>query len=252
MPPVRVVLVRPSNPENLGAVARAMRNFELDDWAIVSIGTLDFAAARRVAVHAEGLLDRPRLCRTLDEAVADCVWVVGTTGRPPGGRRRLSPEEVAREAASRAPGRTAIVFGGERSGLTAAELERCHDLSCVPAGPAQPSLNLAQAVLLYAYEARRAAGRTPGGRAPAQASDSELSRLEGALRDLLRAGRFLAGPERHAVRDLAAVLRRGRPSPREARLWETALRAVAGRLPGPGTAPWRRAPSGTGRGPTRA
>jgi tRNA/rRNA methyltransferase len=232
MLPVRIVLVRPRNPENLGAVARAMANFELSDWAIVALGTHDFASARRVAVHAEALLDRPRLCQTLDEAVADCAWVVGTSGKAVRGRRPLWPEEVTREAAARAPGVTAIVFGEERSGLTAAELARCHALSAIPSGGAQPSLNLAQAVMLYAYEARRAdLGPPPAQAAPRGATDGELASMEGALRDLLRAGRFLAGPERHAVRDLAAVLRRGRPTPKEARLWATALRAVGRRLP---------------------
>jgi tRNA/rRNA methyltransferase len=232
MLPVRIVLVRPRNPENLGAVARAMANFELDDWAIVALGTHDFATARRVAVHAEAILDRPRLCQTLDEAVADCAWVVGTSGKAVRGHRPLRPEEVAREAATRAPGTTAIVFGEERSGLTAAELDRCHARSAVPTGAAQPSLNLAQAVLLYAYEARRAALEPPAPRAERRAaSDGELAGLEGALRELLRAGRFLAGPERHAVRDLAEVLRRGRPTPKEARLWVAALKAVGKRLP---------------------
>jgi len=233
MLPVRIVLVRPRNPENIGAVARAMANFELGDWAIVALGTHDFATARRVAVHAEAVLDRPRLCQTLDEAVADCAWVVGTSGKTVRGRRPLWPEEWAREAAVRAPGTTAIVFGEERSGLTAAELDRCHALSAIPSGGAQPSLNLAQAVMLYAYEARRAALGPPAPRAASkEASDGELASVEGALRDLLRAGRFLAGPERHAVRDLAAVLRRGRPTPKEARLWVAALRAVGKRLPG--------------------
>jgi tRNA/rRNA methyltransferase len=240
----RIVLVRPRNPENIGAVARAMRNFELTDWAIVELGTHDFATARRVAVHAEELLDRPRLCATLDEAVADCTWVVGTSARKVRGKPRLLPEEVGREALARAPGRTAIVFGEERSGLTAAEIDRCHDLSAIPAGAAQPSLNLAQAVLLYAWEMARAvrvsargAGPDAGGAPPARrrtgalATDAGLLAVEAALRDLLRGGGFLAGPERHAVRDLADVLRRGRPSPREARLWETALRAVGKRLP---------------------
>ncbi len=240
----RIVLVRPRNPENLGAVARAMRNFELTDWAIVELGTHDFATARRVAVHAEELLDRPRLCATLDEAVADCTWVVGTSARKVRGKPRLLPEEVGCEALARAPGRTAIVFGDERSGLTAAEIDRCHDLSAIPAGAAQPSLNLAQAVLLYAWELARAvrlsaagAGPDAGGGPPARrrtgalATDAALLAVEAALRDLLRGGGFLAGPERHAVRDLADVLRRGRPSPREARLWETALRAVGKRLP---------------------
>jgi tRNA/rRNA methyltransferase len=242
----RIVLVRPRNPENVGAVARAMRNFELHDWAIVELGTHDFSKARRVAVHAEDLLDTPRLCATLDEAVADCAWVVGTSARKVRGKKRLRPEEVGQEALARRPGRTAIVFGEERSGLTGAELDRCHDLSAIPTGSAQPSLNLAQAVLLYAWEMSRAgravaAGPRAGGpaaqdgatsrrRTGALATDAQLQAVESALREALRAGGFLAGPERHAVRDLADVLRRGRPSPRQALLWETAMRALGKRL----------------------
>src|SRR5512138_1910113 len=174
---VRIVLLRPRMPENLGAVARAMRNFGLEDWAIAALGTHDFAAARRVAVHAEDLLDRPRVVATLDEAVADCAWVVGTSSRRVRGKRRLSPADVAREALARAPaGRTALVFGDERSGLTAAEADRCHDLSAIPAADEQPSLNLAQAVAVYAWELREAAlaARPPPRRADAGATDEEL------------------------------------------------------------------------------
>jgi tRNA C32,U32 (ribose-2'-O)-methylase TrmJ len=58
-----------------------MKNVGLDDWGVVALGTHDFAAARRVAVHAEELLDRPRVCATIGEAVADCAWVVGTSSR---------------------------------------------------------------------------------------------------------------------------------------------------------------------------
>lgn len=234
--PVRLVLLRPRNPENLGAVARAMKNFGLADWAIAELGTHDFAAARRVAVHAEELLDRPRLVRTLDEAVADRAWVVGTSSRAVRGKRRLSPEEVAREALARAgEGGTAIVFGDERSGLTNEEVRRCHDLSSIPSCEAQPSLNLAQAVLVYCHELRRAAlaAAAPPPRVPPGATDAELGQIEDALRDALRAAGFLAGPERHAVRDLAATLRRGRLSRREARLWLAALRTLGRRPAGP-------------------
>jgi tRNA/rRNA methyltransferase len=232
-PPVRIVLLRPRNPENLGAAARAMKNFGIDEWAIVALGTHDFGAARRVAVHAEELLDRPRLCATLEEAVADCAWVVGTSSRRVRGRPRLSPAQVAREITARAPARTALVFGDERSGLSNDEVLRCHDLSGIPSDAAQPSLNLAQAVLVYCYALRDAAlaarGRPPPPGA-AEATDAELLSVEAALRDVLRAGGFLSGPERHAVRDLADTLRRARLSRREARLWLAALKRVARQL----------------------
>jgi len=240
---VRIVLLRPHSPENVGAVARAMRNFGLEDWAMAAPGTRDLAAARRVAVHAEDLVDRLRIVGTLDEAVADCAWVVGTTSRRLRRKRRLDPEDLAREAVARATaGRTAIVFGDERSGLTKEELRRCDDLSAIPADARQPSLNLAQAVLVYAWELSRAGaggraapadgpGSAAGGRRAAGATDEELLAVEDALRRALRGAGFLAGPERHAVRDLAASLRRGRPTRREARLWLAALRTV-GREPG--------------------
>jgi tRNA/rRNA methyltransferase len=229
---VRLVLLRPRLPENLGAVARVMKNFGLEDWAIAALGTHDFAAARRVAVHAEDLLERPRVVATLDEAVADCAWVVGTSSRRVAGKRRLAPAEVAREALARAAeGRTAIVFGDERSGLTNEDLHRCHALSSIPAAAEQPSLNLAQAVLVYAWELREAAvAAAPPPRAPPEgATDEELARVEDALRLALRGAGFLAGPERHAVRDLVAALRRARLSRREARLWLAALRTLGRR-----------------------
>jgi tRNA/rRNA methyltransferase len=248
--PIRVVLLRPRNPQNLGAAARAMKNFGLDDWAIVELGTHDFAAARRVAVHAEELLDRPRLVATLDEAVADCSWVVGTSSRKVRGKRRLPPAAVAAEALSRAPARTAIVFGDERSGLTNEEVDRCHDLSSIPSAAAQPSLNLAQALVVYGYALQVAAlEAAPPSRAPraAQASDAEVRSVEEALRGVLRGGGFLRGPERHALRDLVATLRRAGLSRAEARLWSAALRCVGGVLAPGGEG----APGGAGRGQPR-
>jgi tRNA/rRNA methyltransferase len=227
---VRIVLLRPRNPENLGAVARAMKNFGLEDWAVAALRTHDFGAARRVAVHAEDLLDRPRVVRTLEEAVSDCAWVVGTSSRRVRGKRGLLPQEVAREALARAgEGCTALVFGDERSGLTNAEVDRCHDLSAIPTAAAQPSMNLAQAVAVYAWELRRAAleAGAPARAAAPAATDAELSLVEDALRSALRGAGFLAGPERHAVRDLAATLRRARLRAREARLWLAALRTLA-------------------------
>jgi tRNA/rRNA methyltransferase len=229
-PPVRFVLVRPRIAENVGAAARALANFGLEDWVLVAPAEGDRGAARRLAVHAGRLLEGVRVAATLDEAVADCALVVGTTARRVRGRHPLLPGEAARAAAEAAPrGRTALVFGGERDGLSAAELRRCDAISAVPTDPRQPSLNLAQAVVLYAH-AVAGGGGGPTGALPgsrAGATDAELRALEEALRGALRAGGFLAGPERHAVRDLAATLRRARLSRREARLWNAALRRLA-------------------------
>jgi tRNA/rRNA methyltransferase len=206
-----------------------MKNFGFGDWAVVSLATHDFSTARRVAVHAEDVLDRPRLCASLAEAVQDCAWVVATSSRTVRGRRRLSPSRVADEVVVRAPATTALVFGDERSGLSNDDVLRCHDLSALPTDAAQPSVNLAQAVVVYCYAVRcavLAAGHRAAPPRAAAATDAELARVESSLRAVLEAGRFLVGPERDAVRVLHDTLRRARLSQREARLWLAALRRI--------------------------
>ncbi len=229
---IRFVLVRPRVPENVGAAARVLRNFGHADWVLVDPERLDREAARRMAVGAEELLDGVPTVSTLDEAVKDCAWVVGTESRRVPGRPPLEPEGLATamsEAAAR--GTTALVFGGERDGLRAGELARCDALSRIPSRGPQPSLNLAQAVAVYAFALRPGAREprpAPESR-PASADDAELLRVEAALRDALAAGGFLRGPERHAVRDLSRTLRRAQLTHREARLWIAAMRRVARR-----------------------
>src|SRR3954463_2869299 len=94
---LRVVLCRPRNPQNLGAAARALRCAGISRWAVVDPRTLDFEAARRVAVHAEELLDRPRICSTLSEALSGCALSVGTTARARPERPLLPAREGAGE-----------------------------------------------------------------------------------------------------------------------------------------------------------
>src|SRR5438874_2376229 len=145
---VRLVFMRPRNGENLGAIARAMKNFGLADWAVVdpNPGLRDDPGAHKLAVQSQELLEHVEIAPSLDAAVADCAWVVGTTMRRVRGKRSLTPRALAAEHVARGE-KLALVFGDERSGLTAAELNRCHDLSAIPSLPEQPSLNLAQAAL---------------------------------------------------------------------------------------------------------
>ncbi len=229
-PRVRVVLVRPAEPMNVGGVARAMKNCELDDLVLVQPRTDDWVTARRVAVHAEELLAAPRVVSSIAEAVADCTWVVGTSSRELPGRERLSPRQVGERCAA-SPGPVALVFGGEESGLSNEDLVRCHALSCIPAGREQPSYNLAQAVLVYAYEclAARASPQPPpaSGGGAREVPERELQLLEDATRELLVAAGF-ADPDRprHGVADLLRPLRRASLSVEEAKLWHAALRTA--------------------------
>jgi TrmH family RNA methyltransferase len=167
----------------------------------------------------------------LEEAVADCVWVVGTSSRTREGKRRLGPRDFAREAVQRAAGGpVALVFGSEQSGLSNAEIDLCHDLCGVPTDEAQPSINLAQAVLLFAYELRLAGLEETPPPPPPQAlpaTAEALWAIQRALEEGLSRAGFLTHPERHAVRDLFGTLTRARLSRREAALWNAALRGLA-------------------------
>src|SRR5207249_9751314 len=152
---LRFILVRPRNPQNLGAAARALRSAGIERLTLVDPRTGDYETARRVAVHSEQLLEAKRVVPTLEEALAGCALSVGTTARERPERPPLLPREaVARLAAS--PGEVAVVFGDERSGLTASEVDAVDLVSSIPSAGEQPSWNLAQCIAVFAYEARMA------------------------------------------------------------------------------------------------
>ncbi|MFT3838049.1 MAG: RNA methyltransferase [Myxococcaceae bacterium] len=226
--PCRIVLLRPRNADNLGSIARAMKNFGLSDWVVVSPNPklLEVPGMNRLAVKAGELLETVRRVDTFAEAVADCSWVVGTTSRVIEGRRRAAPAEIAREAVTRGE-RFALVFGDERSGLTNEDLVQCHALSVIPAEEEQPSLNLSQAVLVYTYELYQArhAGAAPAPTA-ALADDSALRNIRGAAEEALTAAGFLRDG-RGGFDALLGSLLRAHPTKKEAGLWMAAFKAIA-------------------------
>ncbi|MFN7131934.1 MAG: RNA methyltransferase, partial [Myxococcales bacterium] len=223
---VHIVLVRTREPQNLGAVARAMKNAGLSRLTLVNPVTDDLVTARRVAVHAQELVTSPPRVGAIADAVKDATWVVGTTSRTLKGRRSLTPREVAEEAMRRG-GRVALVFGDEESGLSNDDLLTCHDLSCIPASAAQPSFNLAQSVVVYAYELHLAAAQ-PVPKPVTLATEEELRQVEAALREVLVASDFAdADRPGHGVRELAQTLKRAALTPGEARLWFAALKRVS-------------------------
>ena len=151
---LRVVLVRPQYSGNIGAVARAMRNFAVSDLALVSPAPLQRAQADMMAVHARDILDHMQIHTSVEAAIADCGLVVGTTCRPGLYRedavtpRALAPHILATAGANR----VALVFGCEDSGLSNDELRYCHRLITIPTDTTYSSLNVAQAVLVCCYE----------------------------------------------------------------------------------------------------
>lgn len=218
----RVVLVRPEIAANVGATARAMRNFGLGELVLVDpVADRTDIEARRLSTHGEAILDAARVVPTIDEAVADCVFVVGTSAKVGGLYRDQSvgpPDAILpRVATALASGPAALMFGPEPSGLTNAEVARCHALINIPADPAYPVLNLAQSVVICLYELRRAAA----GPRPAEppASFAEQERAFEHLRAGLTAIHFLYGDKAdalmHAIRQLIG---RAGPSEQEVKL----------------------------------
>jgi tRNA/rRNA methyltransferase len=153
---VRIVLVRPVGPRNLGAIARVMKNMGLRQWVLVDprCDPLDPEAVA-MAVHGADLLRQARQVPTLAEALQGCVQVFGTAGRrepyPPEWQVQ-SPRQAFPELLAAGP--VALVFGPEDQGLSNAELALCHRQIQIPTDPAYPSLNLAQAVGICCYELR--------------------------------------------------------------------------------------------------
>ncbi|WP_066556415.1 RNA methyltransferase [Croceicoccus bisphenolivorans] len=148
-----IVLVRPQLGENIGKAARAMLNFGLTEMRLVSPRDgWPNPSAGPAASGADIVLEQAKVFETVADAVADCEHVHATTVRKRGVTKPvLTPEEAAREMTT-AQGRHAILFGPERSGLETDDVAVARNIVTVPINPEFGSLNLAQAVILMAYE----------------------------------------------------------------------------------------------------
>jgi len=173
---IRIVLVEPSHPGNIGAVARAMKNMALAELTLVRPKAFPHPEASARASGADDLLGRARVVDSVTDAVADCGFVAATTSRPRDlNFRALDLHEAAgRIVEMSARGPAALLFGAERTGLTNEELALAHLLIRIPANPAYPSLNLAMAVQLACYELFRAAG-SPADQRPLSESPVPLA-----------------------------------------------------------------------------
>ncbi len=180
-----VVLVRSRNPLNIGAAARAMTNFGFRHLRVVEPYDKAFREARS-AVDAEPVLEAAEQFATVAAAVADCSLVVGTAeGR---GRRTEEPldrlETVAAEmleALHSGARKVAVLFGSEKTGLSNQNLSHCQRVLRIPTEPAQPSMNLGQAVAVVLYELVRETGPAPVREAAPLASAGDRERLVALL-----------------------------------------------------------------------
>jgi TrmH family RNA methyltransferase len=213
-----VVLVRPRNPLNIGAAARAMSNFGVSQLRLVNPYALAFREARS-AVGAFELLKSARQFKTVSEAVADCRLVIGTTAvrnralQHPLKRLDLTAgREICRQLQS---GRVALLFGSEKIGLTNDDFTHCHWLLHIPTQEQHISMNLGQAVAVCVFQLSRAfdstKGSSPSSRAekhqPATAGDNE--QITEVLRDALdRSGYVKPGTDAVMEKKVRQLVRR--------------------------------------------
>lgn len=219
---IEIVLVRPRNPLNIGAAARAMANFGFSRLAVVAPYAPNWREARS-AVGAPELLKNARQAATLAEAVSGCTLVAGTgtlAHRKPDQRVVRLPEVTELFALElERGGRVALVFGPEKHGLTREDLSWCHLLVEIPTDPLQPSMNLGQAVAVCLYELARGLAPFSPGEDPAtdatfphadsRADSGALDVLAGAIEETMGEAGYSPAIMRDANRlDLRLLLRR--------------------------------------------
>ncbi|MBX6421424.1 MAG: RNA methyltransferase [Nevskia sp.] len=228
---VRIVLVEPQHPGNIGSCARAMKTMGLSQLVLVAPRRFPDPQAQAMAVGAADVLERARICATLDEALADCARVAATTARA----RHIQAQTFApREWAQRlfaaglptaAP--VALVFGRERNGLANEELDRAQELITIPTAPDYGSLNLAAAVQILAYELHLAAGGAVDAPEHLPVDQTEMERFYAHLERVLRATGFLdpANP-RLLLRRLRRLYARAAPDANEMNILRGILTSV--------------------------
>lgn len=231
---VVVVLCRPKFPENIGAAARAVANMGLGGLRVVAPERPWPEPMARLATEAgAGVLKAMGTFPDLASAFSDCTLACATTARQ--GRRRgrlTTPRQAAPQALLAAgQGRVAMVFGPEDKGLNTEEVDLCGLTVCIPTDRAS-SLNLAQAVMVLAYELRQAAlegaGQAAGpGLRPQPATLKELEGLKRHLKEALVAiGSIPASNPDHFFRPFKAPLERGGITTREVRAWRGLARQI--------------------------
>ncbi|MFZ1741527.1 MAG: RNA methyltransferase [Pontixanthobacter sp.] len=194
-----IVLVRPQLGENIGKVARAMLNFGLTELRMVSPRDgWPNPSAGPSAAGADAVLNDAEIYETTAEAVADCSHIYATTVRLREDTKRVvTPEEASREISTQ-PGRSAFLFGREASGLDIADVAMSGAILTVPINPDFGSLNLAQAVILCAYEWSKTQGLaqpTLTDQLP-PAPQEELDGLIGHLESMLEPKGYFFPPNR--------------------------------------------------------
>jgi len=232
-PPPVIVLVRPQLGENIGKAARAMLNFGLAEMRLVTPRDgWPNPQAGPAASGADLVLERAQVYDSVAAAVADCEHVYATTVRKRGVTKPVVTPEAAARAIHAGPGRSAILFGPERSGLETDDVALARTILTVPINPEFGSLNLAQAVILVAYEWSKgeSLASPPAVDLDPPAPQGELDGMIGQLDAMLEASGFFFPPDRVPAtrRTLRTLLTKPGWSSMEVRTLRGVLSALAG------------------------
>ena len=236
-PDIRIVLVAPSHPGNIGAAARAMKNMGLSALVLVQPKQFPDPEATARASGADDVLGAARVVETLAEALEGCGFIAATTARERDQYFRVADVRTVAaqliEHARSSP--AAVVFGAERTGLTNEELEAAHVLLRIPASAAYPSLNLAMAVQLVVYElfCARTAAPQPPALPPAAplASAAEMQQLYAHFAQVLEEIEFRdrTASGTHLMSRIRRLLQRAELDQNEVHILRGILTAVQGR-----------------------
>jgi len=187
---ISFILVEPKQPGNVGAAARAMKNMGFLNLELVNPGYFFTSEAKQMSCQGVTVLEDAKVHKSFSDAVEDKSLVIGTTRRL--GRRRglIVPlkESVRRIITVSKKNKVAILFGRERIGLTNLEIDECGLLITIPSDPATPSLNLAQSVMLVAYELSQ---KTYKAELPALIKHKELEPLYARIEAILKLLEFI-------------------------------------------------------------
>ena len=231
---LRVVLVSPRNPLNIGAAARAMSNFGVFELRLVNPYHVAFLEAKS-AVKAHAVLENAKEFPTIADAVADCPLIVGTTSIGPRAlehplRRLETGGKMITKKLSAGP--VALLFGSEKSGLSNEDMSYCHWLMRIPTREEHGSMNLGQAVAVCLYEIMRnpasARAKPEGKRA---ASAEEMERVTALLEEVLEhSGYVHARVEGSTKMKIRRLVRRMDLNAHDAEVWLGMLRQIKWKL----------------------
>ena len=230
---VKIVLVNTTHPGNIGASARAMKTMGLERLALVSPKRFPSAECTARAAGADDILARARVFSSLEEAVADCGLVFGTSARSRSiAWPEVTPETAAAQIINQIGAGAAILFGRESSGLSNEELDVCHAMIRIPTNEDFSSLNIASAVQILCYEVSKqylvreqtvTAGDNPEDPATAQQMEHLYEHLRQTLVDI---GYLDPEKPRRLMRRIKRLFNRARPDSNEYNILRGILTAV--------------------------